>query len=230
VPEPDVPEPDLEPEPEGDLEPLESEIEATPEGSEAAGEIRREEPGSKRKARRPRRPVVLVIVLLVAAIATTLLIALGRSGSEPGVESGAREATSTEAGSGGPAGQGAVVPPPEGAEGAGGGMVQSGPTAVADTAAPPATAADIKRLGDSLLESISRYYGQAVARDEGKVTCAELQASYVEVEDRWISYNVQGRARFRGRLPDEMATRDERLYAGVQDVEREFTRSGCERP
>jgi hypothetical protein len=88
----------------------------------------------------------------------------------------------------------------------------------------------MERLGDALLESISRYYGRAVARDEGEATCEDLQTAYVEVEDRWITYNVQGRARFKGRLPEDLEVRDERLYSGVQDVEREFNRSGCERP
>ena len=102
--------------------------------------------------------------------------------------------------------------------------------AAADSATSPVSVDDVEQLGDDLLESISRYYGRAVAVDGGQATCADLQSAYVEVEDRWIAYNVQGRARFRGRLPEDLATRDERLYAGVQDVEREFTRSGCERP
>jgi hypothetical protein len=100
----------------------------------------------------------------------------------------------------------------------------------ADSLPSPVSAVEMEQLGDVLLESISRYYGRAVAVDGGETTCADLQTAYVEVEDHWITYNVQGRARFRGRLPEELATRDERLYAGVQDVEREFMRSGCERP
>jgi len=102
--------------------------------------------------------------------------------------------------------------------------------AAVDSAVASVSAVEIEQLGDDLLEAVSRYYGRAVAVDGGQATCSELQAAYVEVEDSWIAYNVQGRARFRGRLPDALATRDERLYAGVQDVEREFTRSGCERP
>ena len=102
--------------------------------------------------------------------------------------------------------------------------------AAGDSLPPPVSLAEVERLGDDLLESVSRYYGRAVAVDGGQATCANLQTAYVEVEDRWIEYNVQGRARFRGRLPDQLAVRDERLYAGVQDVEREFSRSGCERP
>ena len=89
---------------------------------------------------------------------------------------------------------------------------------------------DLERLGDRLLESVSRYYGLAVARDDGRATCVQLQDAYVEVENRWMAYNVEGKARFRGRLPGALGARDERLYDGVRDVEREFGRSGCERP
>jgi hypothetical protein len=85
-------------------------------------------------------------------------------------------------------------------------------------------------LGDNLLEDISRYYGLAVALDQGRAACSELQAAYVAVEDDWIAYIVQGRALWTGRLPEDLTQRDERLYAGVQDVEREFSRSGCARP
>jgi len=119
-------------------------------------------------------------------------------------------------------------PPVEAGESAAGETAEA--LAAADSLASPVSVDDVEQLGDSLLEGISRYYGRAVAVDGGQATCSDLQAAYVEVEDSWIAYNVQGRARFRGRLPDELATRDERLYAGVQDVEREFTRSGCERP
>ncbi len=184
------------------------------------------EPSEDRpSAGRPRNRVVLVAGLLaVAAIVTSLLVFVLPSDSES--DSGI---TGTEA-----------VPVVE-APGQEDAPVEDNPleTAVdealdspppADSLPSPVSAVEVEQLGDVLLESISRYYGLAVAVDEGQATCADLQAAYVEVEDRWITYNVQGRARFRGRLPEELATRDERLYAGVQDVEREFTRSGCERP
>ena len=53
---------------------------------------------------------------------------------------------------------------------------------------------------------------------------------FVSVEEGWISYNVEGKARFQERLTGDLLERDDRLYAGVQDVEREFDRSGCARP
>jgi hypothetical protein len=183
-----------------------------------------------RSVARSRRPAFFVGgFLVVAAIVVSLIVFVLPSGSE-GEGGGMAETSST----GGPDGA-----PPQG-----GGPVQATPSEtgesavegpgdpppVADSLPSPVSADGIEQLGDALLESISRYYGRAVAVDGGQATCADLQAVYVEVEDSWIAYNVQGRARFRGRLPDELATRDERLYAGVQDVEREFTRSGCERP
>lgn len=85
-------------------------------------------------------------------------------------------------------------------------------------------------LGEDLLESISRFYGSVVALDQGAIGCAELQGAYVEVEDRWIAYSMEGRGRWEGRLPEALAERDERLYQGVRDAEQEFGRSGCERP
>ncbi len=96
--------------------------------------------------------------------------------------------------------------------------------------AEPVSLERLELLGEDLLASISRYYGLAVALDEGRIECAELQRAYVEVEDRWIDYSVQGRARWPGRLPDDLDARDARLYQGVRDVEQEFGRSGCPRP
>jgi hypothetical protein len=95
---------------------------------------------------------------------------------------------------------------------------------------PEVTPEQFEILRDGLLASISSFYGRAVARDNGQATCADLQAAFVTVEDTWITYNVEGKARLGGRLIGDDAVRDERLYAGVQDVEREFDRSGCERP
>ncbi len=81
-----------------------------------------------------------------------------------------------------------------------------------------------------MLAVISVFYGQALRRDQGRTTCAQLQAAFVSVEEGWISYNVEGKARFSERLTGDLLERDDRLYAGVQDVEREFDRSRCARP
>ncbi len=182
-----------------------------------------------RSGPRSRRPMVVGGILVAVAIAVSLWVFVFPSGVATEDGGGASDVIPF-----------AEVEPGEGESGA---VVEDPPVsdpsttedrgeaaAAVDSLSPSASVDDVEALGDLLLESISRYYGLAVAEDGGQATCADLQGSYVDVEERWIAYNVQGRARFRGRLPDALATRDERLYAGVQDVEREFTRSECERP
>ena len=180
------------------------------------------------KRRRSRRPVFVVgAVLLLALVAVSVLMFTGPSeqagpGTTPTAATGSSPSNATD----GPE----SVPPVEGDPAEADGADPTAEPAASDTTLGEGTTAQIEALGESLLESISRYYGLAVAVDEGRSNCTELQTAYVEVEDRWMSYNVEGKARFRGRLPDELAVRDERLYSGVQDVEREFGRSGCPRP
>ena len=188
---------------------------------------REPEPG---RTSRSRNPLMIVAgFVVVAAIVASLLVFAGPSASEPEADAagqaGSVEEPLLEQGAGGPDGgvpADAGEPPLDAREGT--------PPVAPDSTPDAATAQDLEELGDTLLEAVSSYYGRAVAADGGQATCAELQAVYVEVDDRWIAYNVQGKARFRGRLPNELATRDERLYRGVQDVEREFARSGCARP
>jgi hypothetical protein len=208
--------------------------EAEPE--EAAGEADEFEleaapvDGAEPKPPRSRRTRMIAGGLLLAlTIVVSVFVFILPSGGET-EDGGASEAVPV-AGAETTPGQDEVPaedPPAEAGESEAGQPAEA--LAAVDSAASPATVDDVEELGDDLLEAISRYYGRAVAVDGGQATCSDLQAVYVEVEDSWIAYNVQGRARFRGRLPDDLATRDERLYAGVQDVEGEFTRSGCERP
>ncbi len=214
----------------------EDEDEVDDEDEEASTAAREVEPDAGPEERaappretKPRRSWVVGGVLVALAIVVSILVFVLPSGPDAG-DAGPSDTTPAPAVD---AGEGLAEPPevdmpaetdPSSVEG----PVDSPPAA--DSLPAAASVQDMERLGDSLLESISRYYGLAVAEDGGQATCGDLRAGYVEVDDRWISYNVQGRANFRGRLPDELATRDERLYSGVQDVEREFTRSGCERP
>lgn len=168
-------------------------------------------------------------LLLALAIVVSVLVFIGPSEGE--TEDGAASEMVPVAGADAAAGQPEVPADDAPAEAGDSEAGEPGDgLAAVDSAVSAVSVDEVERLGDDLLEAVSRYYGRAVAVDGGQATCTELQAAYVQVEDSWIAYNVQGRARFRGRLPDELATRDERLYAGVQDVEREFTRSGCERP
>jgi hypothetical protein len=214
----------------GPEEEWEEELEEEP-GTEVESEVVTppEESTTPRSPSRVRRgPIVAAVVVLAAAVVASLLMFLGSSDASS-EEGGAVEAVQAGAAAGGQSVEPVDGVPPA-TDGAASGTDPSASPAAADSLPSPVSLAEVERLGDDLLESVSRYYGRAVAVDGGQATCADLQAAYVAVEDRWIEYNVSGRARFRGRLPDQLAARDERLYAGVQDVEREFTRSGCERP
>ncbi len=198
-----------------------------PSDSVQEPDAKRPKPG--RTARSHNSLIIVAGFVVVAAIVASLFVFAGPSGSEPEAD---------------PAGQPASVEellPEQGTGELDGGMSSDAgeapsdagegtPPVASDSTGDAATVEEFEELGDTLLEAISRYYGRAVAVDAGQATCAELRTAYVAVDDSWIAYNVQGKARFRGRLPDELATRDDRLYAGVQDVEREFARSGCERP
>jgi hypothetical protein len=94
----------------------------------------------------------------------------------------------------------------------------------------PVSLEDLQALSDQVLESISTYYGRDGAYSGGEIGCQELQSSFVEVMDSWIDYSTRGKAGWQGRLPPDLVERDERLYLGVQDVERLFEASSCPRP
>jgi len=104
------------------------------------------------------------------------------------------------------------------------------PAAVPTRETPAAALKRFDRLSDALLSEISRYYGVVVALDDGRAGCTELGRAYVRVEDAWMAYSEKGKTPLKVRLDPERAARDGRLFAGVQDAERLFGESGCERP
>ena len=97
-------------------------------------------------------------------------------------------------------------------------------------AVQPVSLEELEALSDMVLESVSRYYGRDGAFSGGEIGCPELQSSFAEVMDSWIDYSTRGKAGWQGRLPPDLVERDERLYLGVQDVERLFEGSSCPRP
>jgi proteasome lid subunit RPN8/RPN11 len=114
------------------------------------------------------------------------------------------------------------------------------PTAAAPTAAAPAPAAPAPAVPtaavDSPLVKLDRNADSVVAladlynaRVEANQTdCPGLGMALVAVEDAWTRYNV-GKRKL-GSLDGDRFTRDQRLYAAVDSVERDFDRSGCTRP
>jgi hypothetical protein len=96
--------------------------------------------------------------------------------------------------------------------------------------ADPVSIDSLRQMSDAVIESISSFYGRIGAFDSGEIGCEELQSTFVEVMDSWIDYSSSGKAGWEGRLPADLAERDDRLYRGVQDVERLFEDSSCPRP
>lgn len=173
-------------------------------------------PGSGEPDRARLIGLVLIGLVLLAAIAWGLVTVLGDD-AEP-VDTGIVETVRGDATE------------------AEGGTEETGPGGtppVVEDSVPPVpavTAAAVDSAGRDMLATISRFYGLAVARDNGNATCADLETAFVAVENAWIRYNNDFKGRFEEDLPEDLATRDERLYAGIQDAEVEYERSGCPRP
>lgn len=92
------------------------------------------------------------------------------------------------------------------------------------------TPAQIDSAGRETLGMISQFYGRSVALDDGQATCEELGEALIAVENAWLAYNADFKARFTSPLPAALAERDERLVAGMRDVERLYDESECPRP
>ena len=151
-------------------------------------------------------------VVVAAAVIFGLVSFVGDSGPESaGVRNASTDGTQTQAESDLPNGAPGGAP---------GDSVVGGPV----------SREQLEQQSQEMLSTISRFYGSVVAMDDGTATCENLQVAFVIVEDAWIEYNSRYKARYPGELPADLAARDERLYLGVQDVEREFERSGCPRP
>jgi proteasome lid subunit RPN8/RPN11 len=100
----------------------------------------------------------------------------------------------------------------------------------AEQGAAVVTPAQVDSAGRETLGVISRFYGRAVALDDGQGTCDELGQALIAVENAWLTYNADYKARFTAPLPELLAQRDERLVAGMRDVERLYDESECPRP
>jgi hypothetical protein len=210
--------------------------EATPGTQEARPSAPVAVPTPRRRSRRGLAIAAVAAVILAVAVLGGRHL-LGTRGTVDGsvapAEPQVSETPGGDSGSEGPvpaespAGEGEARPV-DGAGGAGGQEAagQQAPGA----AAPAIDRVRLEAMSDRVLEAISRYYGRDVARERGEISCPELQAAFVEVMDSWIDYSTSGKQAWQGRLPEDLAERDERLYRGVQDVERLFGASGCPRP
>ena len=83
-------------------------------------------------------------------------------------------------------------------------------------------------IGDSLAQTVRNFAERAGLFARGQLACAGFARGLSAVENGWIAYNTARRNA--GVLDAAHAVRDQKLYAGVDSVERRFEQSGCPRP
>jgi len=95
--------------------------------------------------------------------------------------------------------------------------------------APPSPFARFDRLTDSLSRAVRNFQDRAALFASGRMDCGGLAKGLVLIENLWIAYNTERRARMAS-FDQRRATQDQALYAAVDSVESGFEHSGCPRP
>ena len=106
------------------------------------------------------------------------------------------------------------------------------PVAVPQPPPPPVAAspfARFDRLSDSLSRSVRIFQDRASLFASGRMDCGGLASGLVSIENLWISYNNERRARMAA-FDQRRAMQDQAMYAAVDSVESRFEQSGCPRP
>ncbi|HEY6090853.1 MAG TPA: hypothetical protein VIV83_02590, partial [Gemmatimonadales bacterium] len=85
------------------------------------------------------------------------------------------------------------------------------------------------RLSDSLTRMVRNFQDRAALFSSGRMDCGGLANGLVAIENLWISYNTERKARMASFDPPRVA-RDQALWASVDSVSRRFDNSGCPRP
>jgi ribosome-associated translation inhibitor RaiA len=85
------------------------------------------------------------------------------------------------------------------------------------------------RLSDSLSRAVRSFQDRAALFASGQMDCNGLARGLASVENLWVSYNAERRARM-STFDLRRVNQDQALYAAVDSVESRFERSGCPRP
>jgi len=85
------------------------------------------------------------------------------------------------------------------------------------------------RLSDSLSRAVRNFQDRARLFSNGQMDCGGLATGLVAVDNLWITYNTERRARLASFDPPRVA-RDQALWGAVDSVSRRFDDSGCPRP
>jgi len=115
----------------------------------------------------------------------------------------------------------AAAPPPA--------AVPAAPVPVPQPVAPPSPFARFDRLSDSLSRAVRNFQDRASLFADRRMDCGGLASGLVSIENLWISYNTERRARMAG-FDQHRARQDQSMYAAVDSVESRFEHSGCPRP
>ncbi|MEX2156973.1 MAG: hypothetical protein WD773_09050 [Gemmatimonadales bacterium] len=91
------------------------------------------------------------------------------------------------------------------------------------------TFARFDRLSDSLSRAVRNFQDRAALFASGRLDCTTLASGLVAIENLWVTYNTERRARIAA-FDQRRVSQDQALYAGVDSVESRFERSGCRRP
>jgi len=98
---------------------------------------------------------------------------------------------------------------------------------------PPAVAASpfarFDRLSDSLSHAVRNFHDRAALFENGRMDCGGLATGLVAMENLWMTYNAERRARMAS-FDQRRATQDQAMYAAVDSVESRYEHSGCPRP
>ena len=103
------------------------------------------------------------------------------------------------------------------------------PAPVPQPVAPASPFARFDRLSDSLARTLRNFQDRAALFATGRMDCNGLASGLVAIENLWIVYNTERRARMAS-FDQRRATQDQAMYAAVDSVESRFERSGCPRP
>jgi len=104
------------------------------------------------------------------------------------------------------------------------------PQPVPQPGAPPSPFARFDRLSDSLAHAVRIFQDRAALFASGRMDCNGLASGLVAIENLWMSYYAERRARMAA-FDQQRATQDQSMYATVRDsVESRFESSGCPRP
>lgn len=121
------------------------------------------------------------------------------------------------------AGTGAQTAPPAAAR----------PAAPAQQPPPPPPPSNpferIDRLSADLSRAVRNFNDRAALFATGGIDCTALANGLVAIENLWITYNTERRARIAS-FDAQRTANDQALYARVDSVESRFEASGCRRP